>query len=117
MKNGGRNGMKNGVRDGMENEGRNGMKKSLSCQRNGVLKRRAGFAVSDTLSSPTEGQKNGEKIKPKNGENFGTKTVTGKIFVPAWPRLPGLPAAGHLSQSLASVARLAARARQLCDPG
>ena len=66
MKNGGRNGMKNGGR---------------KCIRNGVLKRRVGLALSDTLSTPTGGQKNGEKIKPKNGENFGTKT--GIIFVPA----------------------------------
>ena len=40
------------------------------------------MALSDTLSTPTGGQKNGEKIKPKNGENFGTKT--GIIFVPAF---------------------------------
>ena len=66
MKNGGRNGMKNGGR---------------KCIRNGVLKRRVGFAVSDTLSTPTGGQKNWEKIEPQNGENFGTKT--GKFFVPA----------------------------------
>ena len=74
MKNGGRNGMKNGGRIGMKNGGR-------KCIRNGVLKRRVGLALSDTLSTPTGGQKNGEKIKPQNGENFGTKT--GKIFVPA----------------------------------
>ena len=40
------------------------------------------MALSDTLSTPTGGQKNGEKIKPKNGETFGTKA--GIIFVPAF---------------------------------
>ena len=75
MKNGGRNGTKNGGRKCMKNGGR-------KCIRNGVIKRRVGLALSDTLSTPTGGQKNGEKIKPKNGENFGTKT--GKIFVPAY---------------------------------
>ena len=68
MKNGGRNGMKNGGRNGMKNGGR-------KCIRNGVLKRRVGLALSDTLFTPTGGQKSGGKIKPKNGENFGTKTV------------------------------------------
>ena len=77
MKNGGRNGMKIGGRKCMKNGGR-------KCIRNGVLKRRVGLALSDTLSTPTGGQKNGGKIKPKYGENFGTKT--GKIFVPAWPQ-------------------------------
>ena len=58
--------MKIGGRKCMKNGGR-------KCIRNGVLKRRVGLALSDTLSTPTGGQKNGEKIKPKNGENFGTK--------------------------------------------
>ena len=40
------------------------------CIRNGVLKRRVGLALSDTLSNPTGGQKKGGEIKPKNGENF-----------------------------------------------
>ena len=75
MKNVGRIGMKNRCRIGMKNGGR-------KCIQNGVLKRRVGFAVSDTLSTPTCGQKNGEKIKPQNGENFGTKM--GKIFKPAF---------------------------------
>ena len=80
MKNGGWNGMKNGGRNGMKNGGRNGMKNGgRKCIRNGVLKRRVGLALSDTLSTPTGGQKKGEKIKPKNGENFGTKM--GIIFV------------------------------------
>ena len=57
MKNGGRNGMKNGGR---------------KCIRNGVLKRRVGLAISDTLSTPTGGQKNGKKIKPKNGAVSGS---------------------------------------------
>ena len=74
MKNGGRNGMKNGGRKCMKNGGR-------KCIRNGVLKRRVGLALSDTLSTPTGGQKNGEgKLKPQNGENFRTKK--GIIFVP-----------------------------------
>ena len=44
------------------------------CIRNRVLKRRVELALSDTLSNPTGGQKNGGEIKPKNGEIFGTKT-------------------------------------------
>ena len=36
------------------------------------------MALSDTLSTPTGGQKKGGKIKPQNGENFGTET--GIIF-------------------------------------
>ena len=43
------------------------------CIQNEVIKRRVGLALLDTLSTPTGGQKNGGKIKPKNGENFGTK--------------------------------------------
>ena len=74
MKNGGRNGIKNAGRNGMKNGGRR-------CIQNGVLKRSVGLALSDTLSTPNGGQKNGEKIKPQNGEIFGTKT--GIIFVPA----------------------------------
>ena len=82
MKNGGRKCMKNGGRNGTKNGGRKCMKNGgRKCIRNGVLKRRVGLALSDTLSTPTGGQKNGEKIKPKNGENFGTNT--GIIFVPA----------------------------------
>ena len=78
MKNGGRIGMKNGGRIRMKNGGRIGMKNGgRKCIQNGVLKRRVGLALSDTLSTPTGGQKNREKNKPKNGENFGTKT--GKI--------------------------------------
>ena len=69
MKNGGRNGMKNGGR---------------KCIQNGFLKRRVELALLDTLSTPTGGQKNGENIKPKNGDNFGTKT--GIIFVPTLTR-------------------------------
>ena len=34
---------------------------------NRILKRRVGLALSDTLSSPTCGQQNGEKIEPKRG--------------------------------------------------
>ena len=80
MKNGGRNGMKNGGRIGMKNGGRNGMKNGgRKCIQSGVLKRRVVLALSNTLSTPTGGQKKGEKIKPKNGENFGTKM--GIIFV------------------------------------
>ena len=46
-------------------------------------------------------EKKGENIKPQNGENFGTKTR--KIFVLAWPRPPGLPAAhGGPSESVVS---------------
>ena len=59
------------------------------CIQNEVLKRRVGLALSDTLSplsTPTGGQKNVEKIKPKNGENFGTKM--GIIFQPAFPQQP-----------------------------
>ena len=53
----------------------------MKCIRNQVLKRRVGgLALSDTLSTPTSGQKNGGKIKPKTGKIFGK---TGKIFVPA----------------------------------
>ena len=74
MKNGGRNGMRNRDRNGMKNCGR----KSIQ---NGVLKRRVGLALSDTLSTPTGGQKNGEKINPKTWENFGTRK--GIIFEPA----------------------------------
>ena len=77
MKNGGRNGMKNGGRNGMKNGGRIGMKnggrigmKNGKCIQNGVLKRRVGLALLDTLSTPNGGQKNGEKIKPENGENL-----------------------------------------------
>ena len=68
MKNGGRNGMKNGDRNCMKTGDRNGMKNWVrKCIRNGVLKRRLGLALLDTLSTPTGGQKNGKKIKPKNG--------------------------------------------------
>ena len=40
------------------------------CIRNGVSKRRVGFAVLDTLSTvtPTGGQKNGKKLNPKTGK-------------------------------------------------
>ena len=80
MKNGGRNGMKNGGRNSMKNGGRNGIKNGgRKCIRNGVLKRRVGLALSDTFSYPNGGQKNGEKIKPQNGEKFWYK-----IFVPAF---------------------------------
>ena len=54
--------MKNGVwnsRNGMKNGGRKHI-------RNGVFKRRVGLALSDTLSTPTCGQKNGEKLNPKS---------------------------------------------------
>ena len=85
MKNGVRNGMKNGGRNGMKNGGRNGMKNGgRKCIQNGFLKRRVELALLDTLSTPTGGQKNGENIKPKNGDNFGTKT--GIIFVPTLTR-------------------------------
>ena len=46
------------------------------CIQNEVLKRRVGLALYDTLSplsTPTGGQKNGEKIKPQNGESLSTK--------------------------------------------
>ena len=49
----------------MKNEGR-------KCIPNGVLKRRVGLALSDTHSTTTGGQKNGEKIKTQK---------TGKILV------------------------------------
>ena len=40
------------------------------CIRKGFLIRRVGLALSDTLSIPTDRQKNGGKIEPKNGEIF-----------------------------------------------
>ena len=70
-KNGGRNGMKNGGRSGMKNGGRNDMKNGVrngmknggrKCIQNGVLKRRVGLALSDKLSTPTGGQKNGATV-------------------------------------------------------
>ena len=70
---------------GMKKGGRNSMKNGDKCIRNGVtvLKRRVGlpFRIHFLSRWPTGGQKNREKIKPQNGENFGTKT--GKILVPA----------------------------------
>ena len=73
--------MENRSRNGMNSDGKKCMKNGgRMCIRNGVLKRRVGLVLSDTLATPTGGQKNGGKIKPQNGENFGAKT--GKIFVP-----------------------------------
>ena len=103
MKNGGRNGMKNGGR---------------KCIRHGVLKRRAGFAVSDTLSTPTDGQKKkGKTLNPKTGKILVQKRGKFSYSHGRGRRGCQLHTADHPSQS--SVARLAAqaRARKLCDPG
>ena len=44
------------------------------CIRNRILKKRVGsLALSNTLSTTTCGQKNGEKTEPKNGDNLSTK--------------------------------------------
>ena len=53
----------------------------MKCIQNQILKRTVGLVLSDTLSTPIGGQKNGEEIDPQNGDNFCTET--GIIFVPA----------------------------------
>ena len=86
------------------------------CIRHGVLKRRAGFAVSDTLSTPTDGQKKkGKTLNPKTGKILVQKRGKFSYSHGRGRRGCQLHTADHPSQS--SVARLAARARQLCHPG